>query len=245
MNNFARRLKLSMKMRNKRQADVTSETSINKGALNSYLSGDYEPRPDKLRVLANYFGVNYNWLIGENEAIFPLPEYNFFKSNFIVYKKPVIQNICGYDIPFATASISTYPCENTMFYTRGYSEKNELHIVENFYYCRDRVYDPIKDLTTPYHHRFFTLDLDHIDIEYQKSTIYYYGLDYDTLEPIITIYKFDNTNNCYNEVEFIRDLQKPELIIEFTKEIFKQSYFMMYVSEDPQKEGELFTNRKE
>ena len=61
---FAQRLIDIMKIRNKRQADVTNDTGIPKSALSQYCSGKFEAKQDRIYILANYFNVSEAWLMG-------------------------------------------------------------------------------------------------------------------------------------------------------------------------------------
>ena len=48
MNTIAERIKFAMKAKNKKQVDIVKDTGISKGAFSSYLSGQYNPKADKL-----------------------------------------------------------------------------------------------------------------------------------------------------------------------------------------------------
>ena len=51
MNTIAERIKFAMKAKNKKQVDIVKDTGISKGAFSSYLSGQYNPKADKLELL--------------------------------------------------------------------------------------------------------------------------------------------------------------------------------------------------
>ncbi len=66
MNTIAERIKFAMKAKNKKQVDIVKDTGISKGAFSSYLSGQYNPKADKLELIADSLDVDLRWLYGEN-----------------------------------------------------------------------------------------------------------------------------------------------------------------------------------
>ena len=52
MNTIAERIKFAMKAKNKKQVDIVKDTGISKGAFSSYLSGQYNPKADKMELIA-------------------------------------------------------------------------------------------------------------------------------------------------------------------------------------------------
>ena len=50
MNTIAERIKFAMRAKNKKQVDIVKDTGISKGAFSSYLSGQYNPKADKMEV---------------------------------------------------------------------------------------------------------------------------------------------------------------------------------------------------
>ena len=53
MNTIAERIKFAMKAKNKKQVDIVKDTGISKGAFSSYLSGQYNPKADKMELIAD------------------------------------------------------------------------------------------------------------------------------------------------------------------------------------------------
>ena len=51
MNTIAERIKFAMKAKNKKQVDIVKDTGISKGAFSSYLSGQYNPKADKMELI--------------------------------------------------------------------------------------------------------------------------------------------------------------------------------------------------
>lgn len=66
MNTIAERIKFAMKAKNKKQVDIVNDTGISKGAFSSYLSGQYNPKADKMELIADSLEVDLQWLYGEN-----------------------------------------------------------------------------------------------------------------------------------------------------------------------------------
>ncbi len=65
MNTIAERIKFAMKAKNKKQVDIVKDTGISKGAFSSYLSGQYNPKADKLELIADSLDVDLRWLYGK------------------------------------------------------------------------------------------------------------------------------------------------------------------------------------
>lgn len=62
--NTSERLKEIIALRQVKQVDIIESTGITKGALSSYITGRYEPKQDKVYILAKYFNVSEAWLMG-------------------------------------------------------------------------------------------------------------------------------------------------------------------------------------
>ena len=60
----AKRIKEAMSKTGKKQIDIVRETGIDKGALNHYLKGSYEPKRETMHKLANALNVSEMWLYG-------------------------------------------------------------------------------------------------------------------------------------------------------------------------------------
>ena len=65
MNTIAERIRFAMNVRNVKQVEMVQRTGITKGAFSSYLSGNYNPKKDKLELIADALDININWLMGE------------------------------------------------------------------------------------------------------------------------------------------------------------------------------------
>jgi len=109
---FAQRLNEIMKIRNKRQADITADTGIPKSALSQYCSGKFEAKQDRIYILANYFKVSEAWLMGcdvpmEKEAEQPLGNLQVL-PNDKVYMIPVFDSVSAGFGSYACSDIKEY-----------------------------------------------------------------------------------------------------------------------------------------
>lgn len=58
------RLVKAMKERGMKQADLVEQTGIGKSSLSQYIAGKYEPKADKIYLLAKVLNVSEAWLMG-------------------------------------------------------------------------------------------------------------------------------------------------------------------------------------
>lgn len=65
----AKRLRAALDKTGLTQAELSRRTNIPKSAISQYLSGAFEPKQDRLELLARVFGVTEAWLMG-----FDVPE---------------------------------------------------------------------------------------------------------------------------------------------------------------------------
>ena len=94
MNTIAERIRFAMKAKNKKQIDIVKDTGISKGAFSSYLSGQYNPKADKMEQIADSLDVDLRWLYGENvpmqtgsqgqEKVLPYVFYNNACSEYLL-----------------------------------------------------------------------------------------------------------------------------------------------------------------
>ncbi|MGE9927530.1 helix-turn-helix domain-containing protein [Megasphaera elsdenii] len=74
------RIKQMMQIRNITQADLARITGIRASSISDYLSGKYQPKQDKIALIADALSVNPGWLMGYDEPKKPV-------SSSIVEKK--------------------------------------------------------------------------------------------------------------------------------------------------------------
>ena len=58
-------------MRDKKPADVAKETGIARSSLSEYLKGEYEPKQDKIFLIAKNLNVDPGWLMGADTEMNP------------------------------------------------------------------------------------------------------------------------------------------------------------------------------
>lgn len=75
-----KRIKQMMQIRDITQADLARITGIRASSISDYLSGKYQPKQDKIALIADALSVNSGWLMGYDEPKKPI-------SSSIVEKK--------------------------------------------------------------------------------------------------------------------------------------------------------------
>lgn len=58
------RIKKALSIRNMKQSELCEKTKIPKSALSEYISGAYEPKQDRVFILAQALNVDPVWLMG-------------------------------------------------------------------------------------------------------------------------------------------------------------------------------------
>lgn len=58
------RIKEALSIRNMKQADLCDKTKIPKSAISQYISGTFEPKQDRLLLIAQALDVDPVWLMG-------------------------------------------------------------------------------------------------------------------------------------------------------------------------------------
>lgn len=69
MNSFTTRIRQLMFFKGVRQADIVSGTGLSKSKVSRWVSGANMPNGEALIKLADFFGVEPSWLLGEGEEI--------------------------------------------------------------------------------------------------------------------------------------------------------------------------------
>ena len=152
MNTIAERIKFAMKAKNKKQVDIVKDTGISKGAFSSYLSGQYNPKADKLELIADSLDVDLRWLYGEN-----VPMENAQKDDTALqYVFYVLVNRSGNEVHILPLflredSSEFYECPSDFFhadkhsvFTRDFDSISvELSTATVYYYGIDtKTYEP-------------------------------------------------------------------------------------------------------
>ena len=61
---FKNRMAMALSLRQMKQSELSRLTSIDSGTINNYLSGKYEPKQNRLEIIANALDVSPVWLMG-------------------------------------------------------------------------------------------------------------------------------------------------------------------------------------
>ncbi len=102
MKSYAERIKYAMQLRGVTQAELVRRTNINKGAISSYLSGNYNPKQESIYLIAKALNVSETWLMGLTDDL----ERDFVKQNhfdnideamIFLLSNPVVSAYGGYD----------------------------------------------------------------------------------------------------------------------------------------------------
>ena len=77
---FAAKLRYFMKIKGCRQSDISKELGLNMSTISSWCNGVMIPRMDKVKLLANYFGVNISDLLDLDNSE-PNNEKNYYLND--------------------------------------------------------------------------------------------------------------------------------------------------------------------
>lgn len=87
---FRERLKRAMKERNLRQAQIAQMTGIDRSVISCYISGRYEPKGERLFLLADALKVSPEWLSGHDVSTCDYSENDL--SDFSQRLKMALEN---------------------------------------------------------------------------------------------------------------------------------------------------------
>lgn len=62
--NCAERISLALSIRKMKQIELCEKTNIPKSAMSQYIKGSFEPKQDRIFLLAQALNVNEAWLMG-------------------------------------------------------------------------------------------------------------------------------------------------------------------------------------
>ncbi len=225
MNTIAERIKFAMKAKNKKQIDIVKDTGISKGAFSSYLSGQYNPKADKLELIADSLDVNLRWLYGENVPMQTVPQGNDTVLQYVFYNNAYSEYLLDDSSDMYIAMMTQYAALIPRFYVLVNRSGNEMHILPiflredsfEFYACPS-------DFFTPDRHTVFTKDFDSIHMVLETAVIYYYGIDTKKFEPKVTVLSYAQAENCFR----ISDETHGFPITAFKKEIEKEALYLKH-----------------
>lgn len=69
ISNCAERLTTALNIRKMKQSELCEKTKIPKSAMSQYISGAFEPKQDRLYLMANALNVSEVWLMGYDVPI--------------------------------------------------------------------------------------------------------------------------------------------------------------------------------
>ena len=228
MNTIAERIKFAMKAKNKKQVDIVKDTGISKGAFSSYLSGQYNPKADKMEQIANSLDVDLRWLYGENvpmqtgsqgqEQALPYVFYNNSCSEYLLDKLDDMY----------IAMMPQYAAMIPRFYVLVDRSSNAMHLLPLFLKedCSE-FYECPSDFFNSGRHAVFTKDFESIHMVLITATIYYYGIDTKTYEPKVTMLSYSQADDCFYIDNGIQDGH----IKAFEKELIKESLYLKHIAQ--------------
>lgn len=79
---IAVRIKTALEIKGMRQSELCRRAGIPKSSLSQYLSGDFEPKQDRIYLIAKALNVSEAWLMG-----FDVPMSNTEKINLQLFGK--------------------------------------------------------------------------------------------------------------------------------------------------------------
>ena len=64
ISNLAERISTALAIRRMKQSELCAKTKIPKGAISQYISGAFEPKQDRIYLIAQALSVSEAWLMG-------------------------------------------------------------------------------------------------------------------------------------------------------------------------------------
>ena len=224
MNTIAERIKFAMKAKNKKQVDIVKDTGISKGAFSSYLSGQYNPKADKLELIADSLDVDLRWLYGEN-----VPMENAQKDDtalqYVFYNNSCSEYLLDNLDDIYIAMMTQYAALIPRFYVLVNRAGNAMHILPLFLKeDSSQFYECPSDFFYSDRHTIFTRDFESIHMVLTTATIYYYGIDTKSYEPKVTMLSYSQADDCFYIDNGIHDGH----IKAFEKELTKEALYLKH-----------------
>ena len=224
MNTIAERIKFAMKAKNKKQVDIVKDTGISKGAFSSYLSGQYNPKADKMELIADSLDVDLRWLYGQNVPMeHTTPNDNALQ--YIFYNNSCSEYLLDDLKDMYIAMKTQYSTLIPRFYVLVNRSVNEVHILPLF--LREdssEFYECPSDFFHADRHSVFTRDFDSINVELSTATVYYYGIDTKSYEPKVTMLSYSQADDYFYIDNRIQDSH----IKAFEKELIKEALYLKH-----------------
>lgn len=71
---FKDRLSYAINFRKLKPAELAEKSKLSRGTMSHYLNGTYEPKLDKVKILANILNVSFEWLLGIDVPMLYVPK---------------------------------------------------------------------------------------------------------------------------------------------------------------------------
>ena len=224
MNTIAERIKFAMKAKNKKQVDIVKDTGISKGAFSSYLSGQYNPKADKLELIADSLDVDLRWLYGQNVPM----EHTSQNNNalqYVFYNNSCSEYLLDDLDDMYIAMKTQYSALIPRFYVLVNRAGNAMHILPLFLKeDSSQFYECPSDFFYSDRHTIFTRDFESIHMVLTTATIYYYGIDTKTYEPKVTMLSYSQADDCFYIDNGVHDGH----IKAFEKELVKEALYLKH-----------------
>ena len=222
MNTIAERIKFAMRAKNKKQVDIVKDTGISKGAFSSYLSGQYNPKADKMELIADSLDVDLRWLYGQNVPM----EHTSQNNNalqYVFYNNSCSEYLLDNLDDIYIAMMTQYAALIPRFYVLVNRGGNAMHILPLFLKeDSSQFYECPSDFFYSDRHTIFTRDFESIHMVLTTATIYYYGIDTKTYEPKVTKLSYSQADDCFYIDNGIQDGH----IKAFEKEVVKEALYL-------------------
>ena len=224
MNTIAERIKFAMKAKNKKQVDIVKDTGISKGAFSSYLSGQYNPKADKMELIADSLDVDLRWLYGQNVPMeHTTPNDNALQ--YVFYNNTCSEYLLDNLDDIYIAMMTQYAALIPRFYVLVNRGGNAMHILPLFLKeDSSQFYECPSDFFYSDRHTIFTRDFESIHMILTTATIYYYGIDTKTYEPKVTMLSYSQADDCFYIDNGIQDGH----IKAFEKELVKEALYLKH-----------------
>ena len=224
MNTIAERIKFAMKAKNKKQVDIVKDTGISKGAFSSYLSGQYNPKADKMELIADSLDVDLRWLYGQNVPM----EHTSQNDNalqYVFYNNSCSEYLLDNLDDIYIAMMTQYAALIPRFYVLVNRGGNAMHILPLFLKeDSSQFYECPSDFFYSDRHTIFTRDFESIHMVLTTATIYYYGIDTKSYEPKVTMLSYSQADDCFYIDNGIQDSH----IKAFEKELMKEALYLKH-----------------
>lgn len=132
MNTIAERIKFAMKVKNKKQIEIVRDTGISKGAFSSYLSGQYNPKLDKLQLIADSLEVDVKWLSGENVPMQTATQNTDTVQQYLFYNNSCSEYLIDDTSDTYIGLMNEHSTLVPRFYVLVNPSMNEMHLLPIF-----------------------------------------------------------------------------------------------------------------